>query len=221
MGANTTITVYAPYNFVPFSEEILEYLKYKEAVPDHDAVDPALKTGEIHVTLTADTPVFVSDGDKKKPHFFKGPDGRYMLPGSTIRGMVRQNMQILGFGLVRPGEDLEDRRLFYRRLADKKNSVFGELKDHYWKVLGVKREWRNEKCYAVPRGVKAGYLSKCEEGNGYQIQPVVGTFFRVSRRHRDVLRFGNEPSRAVQVSYAATGKRVDRIRPGKVEGMSL
>lgn len=219
MGANTTITVYAPYNFVPFSEEILEYLKYKEAVPDHDAVAPDLKTGEIHVTLTADTPVFVSDGDKKKPHFFKGPDGRYMLPGSTIRGMVRQNMQILGFGLVRPGEDLEDRRLFYRRLADKKNSVFGELKDHYWKVLGVKREWRNEKCYAVPRGVKAGYLSKCKEGDGYQIQPVEGTFFRVSRRHRDVLRFGNEPSRAVQVSYAATGKRVDRIRPGKVEGM--
>lgn len=211
--ANDT-TVRAPYNFVPFSRKILEYI---EAIPDHDAADPALKTGEIHVTLTADTPVFVSDGNKEKPHFFKGPDGRYMLPGSTIRGMVRQNMQILGFGLVRSGEDIEDQRLFYRRLADKKGTVFEKLKKYYGDLLGVKQEWRNGKPYATPRAVKAGYLRKV--GDSYQIQPVEGTFFRVSRKHPDVLKFGDEPSRAIPVSYTATGKRVVQISPGIVKGM--
>lgn len=207
-------TVHAPYNFVPFSEKILEY---KEEVPAHDSVDPDLKTGEIHVTLTADTPVFVSDGNRDDPHFFRGPDGRFMLPGSTIRGMVRANMQILGFGLIRVGEDLEDQRLFYRRLADKNGTVFEALKKYYGELLDVKQEWRNGKPYATPRAVKAGYLRKV--GDGYQIQPVTGTFLRVSRKHRDVLQFGSEPSRAVPVSFTATDKRVNRICPGAVKGM--
>ena len=57
---NDTI-VRAPYNFVPFSHKILSY---EDEIPAHDAVDPSLKTGEIHITMTAKTPVFVSNGGK-------------------------------------------------------------------------------------------------------------------------------------------------------------
>ena len=85
-------TVHAPYNFVPFSGKILEY---QGVVPTHDAVDPTLKTGEIHVSLTAKTPVFVSDGSRDDPHFFPGPNGQLMLPGSTIRGMVRDRKSVV------------------------------------------------------------------------------------------------------------------------------
>lgn len=223
MGANTTITVYAPYNFVPFSEEILEYLKYKEAVPDHDAVDPALKTGEIHVTLTADTPVFVSDGDKKKPHFFKGPDGRYMLPGSTIRGMIRANMQILGFGLVRSGEDIEDQRVFFRKIADAGESTGGELKKYYHTALTVKTyksisnhshlgaKSRKNTAYSIPEAVHAGYLRKTD--SGYEIKPVKGTYFRVSRDHPGVADLGEGDARAVPVAYTAGADRVKELCP--------
>ena len=84
--------VHAPYNFVPFSKVLLRYPSPEE-LPRHDCLDPALKSGEIHVTMTADTPVFVSDGNKNDPHFFRTPGGAYALPGSTIRGMVRENMQ--------------------------------------------------------------------------------------------------------------------------------
>lgn len=213
MMPNST-TVRAPYNFVPFSTRVLEY---RGEIPAHDAVDPALKTGEIHVTLTADTPVFVSDGGKGDPRFFRGPDGQLQIPGSTIRGMVRQNMQILGFGLVRPGEDIEDRRFFYRKLACPRDTVFFGLKDHYHKVLSVKTCYQNQKPYAVPQNVRAGYLRKV--GDGYQIQPVTGTFLRVSRKHPDVVSFGGEPSRAIPVSYTATDKRVDHIHAGTVKGM--
>ena len=92
--------VRAPYNFIPLSEKVLLPYNSIEELPPHDRMDPALKTGEIHVSMVADTPVFVSDGDKNEPHFFRGNNGKYMIPGSTIRGMVRENMQILGFGLM-------------------------------------------------------------------------------------------------------------------------
>lgn len=222
MGANTTITVYAPYNFVPFSEEILEYLKYKEAVPDHDAVAPDLKTGEIHVTLTADTPVFVSDGDKKKPHFFKGPDGRYMLPGSTIRGMIRANMQILGFGLVRSGEDIEDQRVFYRKVADAKAGTGGKLNEYYHAVLwGETDESTSEHSHlgaktrknttkSIPEAVHAGYLRKTD--SGYEIKPVKGAYARVSKALLEPKGLEKLYATTVKVRYTADNGRVTTIR---------
>ena len=117
MSGNNNVR--APYNFVPFHtkgasgadgtaqgqrvERVLVRYDSLEALPRHDRIDPKLLTGEIQVTMTAETPVFVSDGNKENPHFFRGPNGEFMLPGSTIRGMVRQNMQILGFGPARGG----------------------------------------------------------------------------------------------------------------------
>ena len=98
--------VRAPYNFVPFSNRVLLPYQDVSELPRHDEIRPDLKSGEIHVTLCADTPVFVSDGNKDAPHFFRGANGKYMIPGSTVRGMLRENMQILGYGLVIPGEDL-------------------------------------------------------------------------------------------------------------------
>ena len=92
----------APYNFVPFSEKLLIRYETPGELPRHDRIDPALHSGEIQVELKAETPVFVSDR-QQDPHFFRGPDGTYQIPGSTVRGLVRENMQILGFVLVRPG----------------------------------------------------------------------------------------------------------------------
>lgn len=67
-ASRPSVPVHAPYNFVPFSEKILFRYAGMEELPPHDRIDPALHTGEIHVTLRAETPVFVSDGDEE-PHF--------------------------------------------------------------------------------------------------------------------------------------------------------
>lgn len=191
--------VHAPYNFVPFSDKVLSY---QGEVPAHDSTDPALKTGEIHVTLEAVTPVFVSDGNKNDPHFIKGPNGRFMLPGSTIRGMARQNMQILGFGLVRPGEDLEDKRVFYREIAAARNSTSGELKDYYHSVLAVKPHVSpSGTSYSVPENVKAGYLRRLENGDGYYIQPVSGTYLKVSKETLSYAGLENHYAAVIAVDY--------------------
>ena len=68
--------VRAPYNFIPLSEKILLPYHSMEELPPHDRIDPELKTGEIHVTMEAETPVFVGDGSRDEPHFFRGGPGR-------------------------------------------------------------------------------------------------------------------------------------------------
>ena len=61
--------VHAPYNFVPFSNKHIERYACAEDLPRHDLIDPDLKSGEIYITLRAETPVFVSDGRKGNEHF--------------------------------------------------------------------------------------------------------------------------------------------------------
>ena len=218
--------VRTPYNFVPFSNKVLLRYASTEELPHHDRLDPSLKSGEIHVTMTAETPVFVSDGNGKEPHFFRTPNGKCALPGSTIRGMVRENMQILGFGCIHPGEDFEDFQIFFREMAAARGSTGGALKEYYQAALGIKSFRTAEgKPVSVPQNVHAGYLRK--GGNGYYIQPVEGTYLRVSRKHPDVVNLGGDPARAVSVAYKASGDRVDHLQqsnlpvPGMKQGMLL
>ena len=42
--------------------------------------------------------------------FSATPDGALAIPGSTIRGLTRENMQILSFAPVRVGEDIAENK---------------------------------------------------------------------------------------------------------------
>ena len=83
-------------------------------LPPHDRIDPQRRTGELHITLTAKTPVFVAGEKGRSPgdasRFFRTPDGALAIPGSTIRGLTRENMQILSFAPVRVGEDIAENK---------------------------------------------------------------------------------------------------------------
>lgn len=212
--------VRAPYNFIPLSDKILLPYDSVESLPAHDRIDPSLKTGEICVTMVADTPVFVSDGDKNDPHFFRGSNGKYMIPGSTIRGMVRENMQILGFGLMRPGEDLEDIQIYFREIASASGSRDDPLKKYYCAALGIKQmPMPSGRAKAIPQLVKSGYLKK-EKGK-YKIYPSKGSYMLVRRDHPGVRCFGTEDARTENVYYRAEGDRVKEIRPAVGEKNGL
>ena len=213
--------VHAPYNFVPFSNQVLLRYARPEELPPHNVIDPALKTGEIHITMAADTPCFVSDGDKNTPHFFRTPDGHYALPGTTIRGMIRENIQILGFGAVCPGEEMKDYQIYFREIAAAKGSVGGPLKNYYQTVLGI--DPKDPK--APPQNVRAGYLRK--RNGQYVIQPVKGCYLRVSRQHPDVARLDDTPAKSVSIAYVEAGGCVKEFcarahaKPGMSYGMLL
>jgi CRISPR-associated protein (TIGR03986 family) len=173
--------VRAPYNFVPIPHKIIRRYGKMDELPPQDRWDPTLCTGEIKVTMTADSPVFVSDGSKEHPDFFRGADGNYQIPGSTLRGLVRENMQILGLGLVRPGEDFQDVNLYYRALADAGTSLRKDLKGQYYDALGI----GNNK--PAPENVKVGYLHhENAKGDGaYYIVPAKGRVVPLPYEMRD------------------------------------
>lgn len=205
--------VHAPYNFVPFSSKVLIPYESVRDLPRHDELRTDLKSGEILVSVRAETPVFVSDGNKKGPHFFRGPNGKYMIPGTTIRGMTRENMQILGFGLIRTGEDMEDYQIYFREMAGSSQGVHAALKKYYEQALDIqhRKDPGTGKPVSTPERVASGYLY-CKDGK-YLIRPTSEPFLRVSRKMKDVLRFGQEPARMVPVAYQAADGVVKRILP--------
>ena len=148
----------APYNFVPLSEKVYEYPEGTLAM--HNDVREELFSGDISYEITAKTPIFIDDGSELH-QFYKNSKGQYCIPGSSIRGLIRNNVQILGFSSI--FEDIDDYALMYRSVAG------GQEKKRYADILGSKQLEIDKKKIGILQNVKAGYIAN-EDGN-YVIYP--------------------------------------------------
>ena len=164
--------VHAPYNFAPFASTVFRRYKSMADLPSHDYRDPGLLTGEIQVTLKAETPVLVSDGKGEEKQFFRNAEGKYTIPGASIRGLLRTNMQILGFGLIRPGEDLADRRIFYRKVATARGATAKKLQKTYNELIGYRNGMQTKlKCGYLHFDGKKYYITMAgHDGKGFRIK---------------------------------------------------
>lgn len=147
----------APYNFIPFTKKLYTYQGRTPAA--HNSVDESLISGEIDYEMTAQSSVFIDDGTEEH-HFYKNRDGKYSIPGSSVRGLIRNNVQILGFSGF--DEDIDDYAIMYRNVAS------GAEQKRYGEILGNKPlPAGNGKSISILKEVKAGYIVK--EGNEYKI----------------------------------------------------
>lgn len=144
----------APYNFVPFTKKLYTY---KDRTPAaHNSVEETLISGEIDYEMTAQTSVFIDDGTKEH-HFYKNRDGKYSIPGSSVRGLIRNNVQILGFSGF--DDDIDDYALMYRNVAG------GAERKRYATILGNRLlPVGNGKNISILKEVQAGYIAKTETG---------------------------------------------------------
>ena len=138
-------TASAPYNFVPLPEVVVTAVKSAEDLPDHDRYDPDRYTGYFEVTLTTMSPVYVrcpltrqefdldeqnkdrngrpidtqtryTDRIKNTPDFFYTRDrNQPVIPGSSLRGMLRSVLEIVSYGKV---PWITEKNLFFRTLDD-------------------------------------------------------------------------------------------------------
>lgn len=158
--------VYAPYNFVSLPDEPITLSNDK--LSGHNKVDSNLVSGEINYEITARTSLFVDDGTD---NFYKNADGKYTIPGSSVRGLIRNNAQILSLSSIE--DDVDDYSLLYRDVAN------GNNKDRYNKVLGSrsvpigKKKNNKPNMTTILTRVKAGYISN--EGGTYIIYGTVST----------------------------------------------
>lgn len=159
-NSNTNTYVGAPYNFVPVSRKVIE--KKESDMKVHGMLNDELLSGEISYKITAQTPIFISDG-KEKADFVTNERNQFIIPGSSVRGLIRNNVQILGLSSIE--DDIDDYSLLYRKVGAKKS----DDKDRYEEVLGAKTIAipGRKTGISVLLNVKAGYISK--KGNNYII----------------------------------------------------
>lgn len=96
--------VTAPYNFVPLSDQVYQP---GDEIPSQDSPINDAESGVIAYTLTCDTPFLISGPDAVGgKHFITAPDtDRPIIPGSSLRGMIRNIMEIAAFGKMQFVQD--------------------------------------------------------------------------------------------------------------------
>ena len=153
--------VHAPYNFVKLCDKTIIQIPAAARIP-REAINEECFSGEIEYQITAKTPIMVSkgaDGAQKKESlkFYRDEkSGKYAIPGSTMRGLIRNNVQILGMADV--SDDIDDYRLMFREVGG------GRDRKLYEELIGLNNE-------QIVTKVKAGYIEN--RGNGYRLTGTV------------------------------------------------
>lgn len=127
-----------PYNFIQPSNTVFRRYNSTTELPKHNVYTDGLLTGTITCTLTAETPLCISNGLRGNMNdFVQNANGTYIIPGSSIRGLTRTNMTILGMGAIRPNQDFDDVMPSYRVIGSAKSSLKKTLQEDYNSILRV------------------------------------------------------------------------------------
>lgn len=175
---NTEIKeIRAPYNFVPLSKWIFTPPWADEVshdVPFEDGI-----SGTLSYTVTAETPILVGGeqddhggAGPNEVHFFQLPNEVPAIPGSSMRGMVRNVLEIVSFGKLNA---VDDRRLAIRDISGQ------HVKDVY-----AQRILRKDKDGHT--GPRAGFLTPRGDGGVYLVPC---EYVRIN--HRDMERYVGWP----------------------------
>lgn len=217
----------APYNFVPLPDSVVTVAL--NDLPSQDHYDPDRHTGYIDCTLTTESPVYVrcpftleeyrraqkaTEDDlpwrqraKNIPDFFyTDPAKTPRIPGSSLRGMLRALVEIVGYGKM---EAVTDNRLVYRSVGD--TTKHGETyRDRIMHYDGQGRNREGKPCRQYTPLVEAGYMH-LKAGN-WQIQPAQ----KVNGTTYARIRFDNIPPKLERLPACRNAERI-YIQPGLFE----
>jgi CRISPR-associated protein (TIGR03986 family) len=115
----------APFNFVPLNEKVF-FPNWADQV-SHDIPFSDGESGEIELELEAMTPIFVRNGHTKADaeaknedyvSFSKDADGNYFIPSTSVKGMIRNVLEIMSFGKM---NQIANDRYGFRDLSNNKD----------------------------------------------------------------------------------------------------
>lgn len=156
----------APYNFVPLPEKAEVISQKIEELQSHGEINKEKNSGYIEYEIENITELIIGKGKKKKDdknvYFFKNDKGEYTIPGSTIRGLLRNNMAILSFSNI--SEDIEDGRFYFRSFGKDK------LATDYKERLDITPKTVHGEQMLMPHEVKTGFIYKKSQSE-YELIP--------------------------------------------------
>ncbi len=143
--------IHAPYHFVPLSKWV--YMPDWAHLVSHDHPFKDGLSGSIDYTLTNATPLLVgAEQENGLVKWARTPDGTPVIPGSSLKGMLRSVMEIATFGKF---SGIDDARFAYRDISNSETKYALELQETKvqpcWLKYDAKaKQWTLRKCqYAV------------------------------------------------------------------------
>lgn len=147
----------APYNFVPLNETVVfpEWAnQISQDVPFSDAI-----SGTLELKVSAETDIFVRNGHTRaeadEQHdryvsFSKTADGRFFIPGTSLKGAVRNVLEILSMGKMQHVinrhfgiRDLNDKQFYIQKIkADGIRCGWLYRKENGWCLTDCGKPWR-------------------------------------------------------------------------------
>jgi CRISPR-associated protein (TIGR03986 family) len=144
--------VHAPYHFAPLSSWV--YMPEWAHLVSHDHPFEEGLSGVIEYELTNQTPFLVGAKQTQKEnmpsqvHWSRDPDGNPMIPGSSIKGMLRNVLEIASFGKF---SMVDDNQYGFRDISNSDSRYAQKILDSetqaYWLNYDANRhQWMLRKC---------------------------------------------------------------------------
>lgn len=133
-----------PYSFVPCSDSV--YIPWWAHQVSHDVPFMESYSGSIDITLTNHGYLCVGGGtgaknrDKNKislVSWAKTPDGKTIIPGSSIKGMLRNDAEIICFGKF---QQFTNRHYSFRDISSTKTDYSVKYKEYKVQAAWIKLE---------------------------------------------------------------------------------
>ena len=113
----------APYNFIALNKEVISIYSNKDEIPSFDKFHNDLYTGYIDIDIETKTPIYIRDTaessakDNKDNSDFFSPADKFRIPGSSIRGLIRNIVEIASYSKLNFIDG--NRKFHFRSFMDK------------------------------------------------------------------------------------------------------
>lgn len=190
----------APYNFVPLNEKVF-YPSWADDV-SHDVPFEDGESGEIEITITAKSPIFIRDSKDKEQ--FCNHNGEYYIPSSSIKGMVRNVLEIMSFSKLR-NEIFDDKTYAVRDLSKGKNFYLSKMNQIDNTTLCGWLKKVDDK-YIIENCGKPGRI------HHNQIDYALGIeFSKYFLESEDIFEFDNKEQKTAKYKYGLVGEKFHTI----------
>lgn len=153
------MSIKSPYNFVPAPSENEVFKPDWADQVSHDVPFSDGESGEIELKITAMTPIFIRDGHKKDDqtnefsHYIdENGEMKYFIPGSSLKGMFRNVLEIMSFSRLNKNL-VNDDRYSFRDLSKSGNLYLSKYKEFDilggWLKESVDGRWTIEECEKI------------------------------------------------------------------------
>ncbi len=153
--------IHAPYNFVPVSA-FVHLPEWGAAVSQDQPFEDGL-SGTLNYRIVAHSQILIAagdsqgdeEGDIRTAPFFELPDGRPAIPGSTVRGLLRNVLEIASFSRMSLVDDrrfgvrdlTRNAQFYMNRMTRKRGQEITPLARSGWlKLDRSSGSWRIEPC---------------------------------------------------------------------------